>query len=111
MPRESMHRVIAIIIAITAVIQCYGIGERAFHATWQRYKFYAYSNDGHTTLSINMILLTFVISIITLIIGFSLYKKAMDKLTLLTIKYSSYSIVAWLFILSMLIISPFGQII
>lgn len=106
-----MHRFLAIFIATIAVIQCYGIGERIIHASWQWYKFYGYSNDGYTTLSVGMTIFTFAASIITLIWGLSIYENSSDKFTLLTIKYSSYSLAFWSFLLALLVMSPLGQIV
>jgi hypothetical protein len=111
MPKGFMHRILAIIIFSIAVIQLYGIGDKVIHASWQWYKFYGYSNEGYTTINISMALFTYITSIITIIIGYRLYKTPHGKLTDLTIKYSSYSLFSGILLLSVLLISPLGQLV
>ena len=111
MPKGFMHRILAIFIFSIAVIQLYGISDKLIHAAWQWYKFYGYSNDGHTTVNASMALFTYIISIVTLMIGYCINKKYHEKFANLTIKYSSYSLFSGILLLTVLLISPLGQLV
>ena len=59
---NNVYRLISVFLAVTAMVQLFGIGERVHHALWQWYKFAGYRNDGHTTLDATMVVATFALS-------------------------------------------------
>jgi len=108
---KNIFRIIAIIFVASATIQLLGVGERIYHALWQWYKFYGYSNSGHTTISAKMALFTFVASGILIIFGYSIKQKVKEHLVMKAIIYSYSSLSVGVLLLATLIVSPIGEIV
>lgn len=106
-----MLRATSIALSIIAAIQLFGISEKITHALWQWYKFYGYSNNGHTTLDASLVTFTYITSICAILAGFMVFKKSPDKFSKLAAKYSAVSLTIGIIALSFLLISPIGQLV
>ena len=114
MPMNIMLRAISIALSIIAAIQLFGISEKITHALWQWYKFYGYSNNGHignTTLDVSIVIFTYIASISAIFVGFIICKKSPDKPSRFLAKYSAVSLTTGIIALSILLISPIGQLV
>ncbi len=108
MTMKNLYKLLAVLICFIALIQWYGIGERIIHGLWQWFKFYGYSNNGHTTVNETSLLITSIATFTTLIFYVILYKFSEDKFTQLTVRFSSYSLALGYSSLIALLISPIG---
>lgn len=107
---NNMYRLTSVFLAITAMVQLFGIGERVLHALWQWYKFVGYSNDGHTTLGTTMVAVTFVLSLCAIFVAWLVYKCSVKQLWAAKLAmYSGISFCLGLALLSALLISPLVQ--
>lgn len=109
---NNVYRLISVFLAVTAMVQLFGIGERIQHALWQWYKFAGYSNDGHTTLGTTMVVSTFVLSLCAIFIAWLVYKFSAKQLWSAKVAmYSGFSFCLGLALLSALLISPLAQLV
>ncbi|MDT3297743.1 MULTISPECIES: hypothetical protein [Shewanella] len=109
---NNVYRLTSVFLAITAIVQLLGIGERVHHALWQWYKFAGYSNDGHTTLDATMVVATFVLSLCAVFVALLVYKCSVKQLWVAKVAmYSGFSFCLGLVLLSALLISPLAQVV
>jgi len=109
---NNVYRFAAVFLAVTAIVQLLGIGERVHHALWQWFKFYGYSNDGHTTLDALMVVFTFGFSIFAIFMAWLICKFAAEQSWATKVAmYSGISCCLGLALLSALVISPLAQVV
>jgi len=108
---NNLYKILAIVLIATAVIQWLGIGERIYHAFWQWYKFKDYSGNGYTTISYGMALVTYVLSGLLMALGLFLAKCQAGSFVTLSGKYSSAALAVGILCLSLLLLSPLGELV
>ncbi len=109
---NNVYRLISVFLAVTAMVQLFGIGERVHHALWQWYKFAGYRNDGHTTLDATMVVATFALSFCAIFVAWLVYKFSVKQLWAAKVAmYSGFSFCLGLALLSALLISPLAQVV
>lgn len=108
---SHLYKFAAILLLVTAVIQWFGIGERIYHALWQWYKFKGFSSDGHTTVSYTMAIVTYALSVLLIGVGLFLAKCKGGAFVNLTGKISSTSLIVGVISLSLLLLSPLGELV
>jgi len=106
-----MYKTAAILLLISAVIQWLGIGEKIYHALWQWYKFKDFSANGHTTISYTMAIATYLLSALLVTVGIFLAKYREDAFVKLTCKISTASLIIGILSLSVLLLSPLGELV
>ncbi len=103
---------VLIAILLLAIVQWFGIGERTYHAWWMWHKFKGYDESGHTTLSKEMVGITYALSL--LLIVASLLVRQYWGLSPIT-KRINYIAMALLTIgvcwLTLLLASPFAMVV
>ncbi len=109
---NHVYRLTSVFLAITAMIQLFGIGERVHHALWQWYKFADYSNDGYTTLGATMVVATFILSSCAIFVAWLIYKCLDKQLWVAKVAmYSGCSFCLGIALLSALLMSPLAQVV
>lgn len=109
---NNVYRLVAAFLAVTAMIQLCGIGERVHHALWQWYKFAGYSNAGNTTLGATMVVATFVLSFCATFVAWLVYKYSVKQRWAAKVAmYSGFSFCVGLALLSALLISPLALVV
>ena len=108
---NNLYKTFAIVLVVTAVIQWLGIGERIYHSLLQWYKFKDYSGNGHTTVSYTMALVTYSLSGLLITLGFFLAKCQGGLFVNISGKYSAVSLVIGALCLSLLLLSPLGELV
>ena len=109
---KTMKNIIPVALLTAALIQWYGIGERTYHAWWMWYKFKDYGGGVPTDLSIEMTIITYVLSAILISSGY--FMRRHGKLNKL---FASINIVAIFMLLiglgwlSILLASPFAVLV
>ena len=107
-----IKNIIPIFILTAAVKQWFGIGERTYHAWWMWYKFKDYGGGGGTDLSIEMTIITYVLSFLLIALGFLIRRywklnKLFDRINVVAVIMLLIGI-GWL---SLLLASPFAVIV
>ena len=108
---KRLYIIAAILLFGAALIQWLGIGEKVYHAIWQWYKFKDFSNNGHTTISHTMAIVTYGLSILLIGAGLFLVKYSKGTFVNLISKVSTISLILGLLSLSLLILSPLGELV
>ncbi len=106
-----MYKTAAILILISAVIQWLGIGEKIYHALWQWYNLKDFSGDGHTTISYTMAIVTYLLSALLVAMGIYISKHQENAFVKLTCKISTVSLIIGILSLSVLLLSPLGELV
>jgi len=112
---KNILRIIALIFVVTAIAQLLGIGERIFHALWQWYKFYGYSNSGQTTINTKIAVFTFITSGTLIALGYFIKEKVTEqyvkKAIIYSYSYSYSSISVGILLLTVLLLSPISKLV
>ena len=108
---KNILRIIALLFVISAILQLLGIGERIYHSLWQWYKFYGYSNSGHTTISSKMEIFAFLTSGSLILFGFFINRKAKELIVKRAIICSYSSLSIGVLLLAALLVSPIGKLV
>ncbi len=109
---KAIKNLIALGILSAALIQWYGIGERTYHAWWMWYKFKDYGGGGRTDLSIEMTIITYVVSAILIISAFFMQRQGkLDKLFTGITKVALIMLVIGVACLSILLVSPYAVLV
>jgi len=110
--KNVIKNVIPLALLTSAIIQWYGIGERTYHAWWMWYKFKDTSGDGYTTVSMEMTVETYVLTLLLITCG--LLIRFYCQLSLVPRRINVIAIgmlmvgIAWL---TLLLMSPFAVIV
>ena len=89
----------------------FGIGEKIHHAYLMWWKFHGYGDAVPTTFGHTMTIFTYIASLLILISGFMAINKKKDKYSEFIIKFSSSSLILGLLLLTVLLISPYGELV
>jgi len=109
---NNSFRLISVFLAVSAMIQLFGIAERIHHALWQWYKFSGYTNDGHTTLDETMVIATFGLSLCAIFIAWLVCRYSTKQSWAAEVAmYSAFSLCLGLALLSAILISPLAQMV
>jgi hypothetical protein len=110
--KNVIKNMIPLALLTTAIIQWYGIGERTYDAWWMWYKFKDYGGGGHTTVSMEMTVETYVLSLFLIASG--LLVRFYCQLSLISRRINAIAVgmlmvgIGWL---SLLLVSPFAVIV
>lgn len=108
---SHLYKIAAIFLLLAAVAQWLGIGERIYHAIWQWYKFKDFSGNGHTTISYTMAVATYTLSALLIGTGLYLAKCQSGTFIKLTGKITTTSLIIGVLSLSLLLLSPLGELV
>lgn len=106
-----LYKTAAILLLVAAVVQWLGIGERIYHALWQWYKFKDFGSVGYTTVSYTMVLVTYAMSALLIVAGLFLAKYRDGTFINLACKVSTASLTIGVLSLSLLLLSPIGELV
>ena len=107
---NNFCKLAAVLLLMSAVVQWLGIGEKIYHALWQWYKFKDFGGGGHTTVSGTMAMATYTLSALLVGAGMFLVNCPGGKFVNLVGKISTVSIVTGVLSLSVLLLSPLGEL-
>ena len=111
MSMRVLLRFLVSFLIIGAVIQIYGVGNRAISAFWQWYKFNNYSNDGYITISYLMFGATACLSMALIILGVFVIKRSEEMFVRKLAAISTSSLTIGLSSLLILVISPLAVLV
>ena len=108
---NNIYKILAVALVVAAVVQWLGIGERIYHAVLQWYKFKDHSGNGHATVSYTMAFVTYVLSGVLIALGIFLAKQQAGSFVKQSAKVAITSLGAGVLSLSLLLLSPLGELV